>query len=183
MASVHYGHATIARLDGHLDEARDAMDRAVELMVNPSFAPQFRATTHSTRGLIEAADGNFALARELHAEALRIALETRDSPVIGLTLVGVADLALREGDPERAAFLLGAADAVRGAPDHSVPDDERVTREARAALGDAGFEAAQRRAAGLTAVTIESAPELDAAPERPDRDRGEDHQQDAGPEQ
>ena len=183
MASVYYGQATMARMDGELDEARVAMDSAAGLMTNPSFAPQFRSMTYGTQGLIEAAAGDFALARELHAKALRIALDTRDSPVIGMTLVGIADLALREGDPDRAAFLLGAADAVRGSRDRSVPEDARVTAETRAALGDAGFEAAYRRAAGVTTTTVGTMAALDAAPERPDRDRGEDHQQDAGPEQ
>jgi hypothetical protein len=97
--------------------------------------------------------------------------------------VGVADLVLREGDPDRGAYLLGAADAVRGSKDSTVWDAERVTFEARAALGDAGFEAAYSRAAGVTMATAGEAAGLDPAAEGPDRERGEGDQQDARPDQ
>jgi predicted ATPase/DNA-binding SARP family transcriptional activator len=177
-ASVQYGHATFARLEGDLDEAREAMRHAEDQMANPSFAPQFRAITRNSQGLIEAMAGDLARARHLHAEAMQRAVDTRDAPVIAHCLVGVADLAMREGDPGRAAFLLGAADAVRGSRDRSVPDTERVTFQARAALGDAGFEAAYRRAAGVTWSTA-----LDAAAEGPNGQRSEDGHQDAGPDQ
>jgi predicted ATPase len=152
-AAVQYGYATFSRLEGNLDEARRAMERAAEQMRSPTFAPQFRATTRSAQGSIEAAAGDLAKARALHREAVRMAVDSRDQPIIALTLVGVADLALREGDPERAAYLLGASDAVRGSRDRSVPDTDRIMREARAALGDAGFDEAYRKAAGVTVAT------------------------------
>jgi hypothetical protein len=77
--------------------------------------------------------------------------------VIAQVLVGVADLALREGDPERAAFLLGAADAVRGSRDRAVPDSDRIMIEARAALGDVSFAAAYGKAARVTVATATEA--------------------------
>ena len=100
-----------------------------------------------------------------------------------MCLVGMADLVWREGDPERAAYLLGAADAIRGSADRTVHDAADVEREARAALGDAGFEAAYRRASGMTVATAAEAVGLDPAAEGPDRERGEDHQQDGRPDQ
>ena len=103
MVSVQYGYATVARLDGDLDQAREILAANAASMENPTFAWQFRAMTRSTQGLIEGAAGNLPLARELHAEAIRIALDTRDQPIIAQVFVGLADLALREGDPERAA--------------------------------------------------------------------------------
>jgi predicted ATPase/DNA-binding SARP family transcriptional activator len=153
IASVEYGTATFARIQGDLDGARQGIARSAVLMENPAFVPQFRAMIRSTQGLIEGAAGDLATARALHEEALAIAVDSRDSPVIALCVVGLADLALREGCGARAAYLLGAADAVRGSQDRSVPDVERITFEARAALGDAGFEEAYRRAAGVTAAT------------------------------
>jgi predicted ATPase/DNA-binding SARP family transcriptional activator len=185
IASVEYGNATFARVRGDLDEARRSMARAAGLMENPAFVSQFRAMTRSTQGLIEAAAGDLVPARRLHAEALRLAMDSRDSPVIALVLEGVADQVLREGDPERAAFLLGAADAVRGQRDRSTPDWARITEEARAALGDAGFEAAYARAAGISAAAAAEATglALDPAAERPDGQRGKDGQQGRGPEQ
>jgi hypothetical protein len=85
------------------------------------------------------------------------AVASVDSPVVAQVLVGVADLAMREGDAPRAATLLGASMGVRGAPDLSLSDEVRVTAAARAALGDAGFERARR--AGLD-TTIETVTEL-----------------------
>nr|WP_296069523.1 BTAD domain-containing putative transcriptional regulator [uncultured Actinoplanes sp.] len=180
IASVEYGTATFARMRGDVEEARRGIARSAAKMDNPAFVPQFRAMTRSTQALIEAAAGDLARARELHAEALGIAIESRDSPVIALCVVGLADLALREGCAARAAYLLGAADAVRGSQDRSVPDVERITSEARAALGDAGFEEAYRQAAGVTAATVGR---LGPAAEGPDRQRREDHQEDRRPDQ
>jgi len=179
--AVQYGYATLARFEGDLDSARETLARNAEQMTGQSWAPQFRATTRSTQGLVEAAAGNLSLARRMHREAMRIAVDTRDQPVVALVLVGIADLVLRQGDPERAAFLLGAADAVRGSQDRSVPDAERITFEARAALGDAGFAAAYGRAAGMTLAGAAQAAALDPPAEGPDRERGKDDQQDAGP--
>ncbi|BCY06428.1 SARP family transcriptional regulator [Actinoplanes sp. L3-i22] len=153
MASVHHAYATIARAEGRLDEAREQVARTAALIENSTLAPQFRAMTHSTRGLIEAAAGNLAESREQHERALRVAVDTRDSPVIAQVLAGWADLALRTGDPARAAFLLGAADSVRGSSDRTLNEALIVAREARAALGDAGFEAAFGRGDGVTMTT------------------------------
>ncbi|MGK5684741.1 BTAD domain-containing putative transcriptional regulator [Actinoplanes sp. URMC 104] len=153
LVGVAYGTATFARMTGDLDLARRSIDDAMDRMRHPAMVPQFRAMALHTRALISAAAGNLDTAREEHTAALRIAVESRDSPVIALTLVGLADLALVEGDAERSAFLLGASDAVRGYRDLSVPDVERITVEARAALGDAGFDEAYRRAAGTTMAT------------------------------
>jgi predicted ATPase/DNA-binding SARP family transcriptional activator len=181
LASVRYSYATLARLSGDLDGARDLITRSAESMSDPTFAPQFSAMTRSTQGLIEAAAGDLVAARRFHTDAVRIAIKARDAPVLAQALVGMADLVLREGDPDRGAYLLGAADAVRGSRDSTVRDAERVTFEARAALGDAGFEAAYSRAAGVTMATAGEA--LNPAAEGPDRERGEGHQQDGRPDQ
>ncbi|MGX6601772.1 BTAD domain-containing putative transcriptional regulator [Micromonosporaceae bacterium Da 78-11] len=163
MASVEYGFATLARAQGRLDEAGSAVRRAAKLIDNSILVPQFRSMIRSTLGLIEAASGELVLAREHHAAAMRLAMESQDSPVIAQVLVGVADLALREGDPGRAAYLLGSADSVRGSVDRSVPDADRVAVEARAALGDAGFEVAYRRGDGVTMADAGTAGGLDEA--------------------
>jgi tetratricopeptide repeat protein len=147
------------------------------------FAPQFRAITQSSLGLIEAAAGDLVAAREFHARAMELAVEAADFPVVALCLVGVADLALRAGDPAEAARLLGGADAVRGSVDRSVPDADRIAGEARAALGEAGFDAAYRSGSSVTFATAVEAAGLrsDPPPEGPDGERGEDHEQPGGP--
>jgi predicted ATPase/DNA-binding SARP family transcriptional activator len=183
MASVQYGYATIARMLGDLDDARDMIGRSAGMMSNPAFAPQFGAMTRTTQGLIEAAAGDLALARRYHEEAMGVAIGSRDAPVVAMAVVGFADLVLREGAAEHAAYLLGAADAIRGSADHTVHDAAEVEREARAALGDAGFEAAYRRAAGVQVATAAEAVGLDPTAEGPHRERREDHQQDGRPDQ
>ncbi|MEV4347332.1 BTAD domain-containing putative transcriptional regulator [Actinoplanes sp. NPDC049596] len=160
-ASVAYGSATFARMEGDLDEARRSMQDAVRMMKHPAAVPQFRAITLSTQGLVDAASGDLTAARRWHTEAMQSAAVSRDSPVIALVLVGVADLMMREGNASQAAYLLGAADAVRGSKDRAVPDVDRITAEARAALGDAGFDEAYARAADVTATTAASASGLD----------------------
>ena len=185
LASVQYGLATMARMEGDLQQARDMIGRSAAMLSNPAFPAQFGSMTRSTQGLVEAAGGDLALARRYHEEAVRTSIESRDAPVVAMALVGLADLVLREGDPERAAYLLGAADQVRGSLDRTLPDPERIAFEARAALGDAGFEKAYRRAVGTTAATAWEAAGLasDPAAEGPDRQRREDDEQDRRPDQ
>jgi hypothetical protein len=74
--------------------------------------------------------------------------------VIAEVLGGLADLALRAGDPERAAELLGAGVAIRGTPDRSVVDEIRVADQARSVLGEAGYGAAYRRGQRVTLDTL-----------------------------
>ena len=163
MASVEYGYATIAREEGALDEARERITTASALIERSTFAPQFRATTHSTHGLIEAAAGDLKAARAFHVRAVDIAVHSMDAPVIAQVLVGVADLALRGGDPAEAARLLGAADAVRGSADRLLSDVDRIEAAARAALGDAGFGEAYRSGGTVTVATARAAAGLTPA--------------------
>jgi hypothetical protein len=156
-ASVEYGHATMRLAEHSLDEAREHIVRAQELVAGGTFAIQFRATADSMLGLIEGEAGNLAAAQAWHADALRVAIESKDSPVVSIVLAGVADLWLRCGEPIRAARLLGAAEAVRGCVDHSVPEIHRIRAEARAALGDAGFEEAYRSGSTVTVATAADA--------------------------
>jgi hypothetical protein len=80
-----------------------------------------------------------------------------------LVLVGVGDLALRSGDPAEAARLLGAADAIRGSTDRSVPDVDRIETEARATLGDAGYQRAYAAGSDVTVATAVAAAGLTLA--------------------
>ncbi|GIE51136.1 SARP family transcriptional regulator [Amorphoplanes nipponensis] len=162
MAFVEYGYASIAREEGSLDEARRRMARAAELIDARSYATQFQAMTRSAQALIEAAAGDLPAARDLHRAAVVLAAESRDSPVMAQVLVGVADYVLRDGDPARAAMLLGAADAVRGAPDRSMPDTDRIAELARATLGEAGYQEAYRSGGGVTMATAVDATGLGA---------------------
>jgi hypothetical protein len=72
-------------------------------------------------------------------------MESRDRPVIARVVALHADIALGEGDAERAAMLLGTAEVLRGMADEADVDVVRVRAAARAALGDEGFAQAYRR--------------------------------------
>jgi hypothetical protein len=86
-------------------------------------------------GMLAEQEGDAARARRLHDEALAAAVEAQDGPVIGHVIIGYAALAVLQGDPARAALLLGGAGVIRGFFDVVGFDHGRVTDAARAALG------------------------------------------------
>jgi hypothetical protein len=123
-------------------------------------AQQIRAMAATGLGYLAAADGDLAAARGWHAKALETARSSSDAPVIAQALTGLADLALREDDPDRAAELLGASVAVRGTTDRSVTDEKRVTQDVRAMLGDARYADAYQRGQRVTMGTLATLVEL-----------------------
>ncbi len=146
--------ADLARFDGDLVEA-DHWFRVAEaaLAVQP-VGGQFRALVASTHAYLAAARGDLDEARRLHREAVAIAVDSIDAPVIAATLVGLADITLADGDGPMAARILGASTAVRGMPDLSLVDELRVIEACRRALGEAEFEIAYARGAAATAIQI-----------------------------
>jgi len=72
-------------------------------------------------------------------------VEGQDSPVTAVVAEVVAQLALAEGDADRAAALLGVAAAQRGEPDLGNPEVLAVDVAARRALGDRVAERAFER--------------------------------------
>jgi tetratricopeptide (TPR) repeat protein len=155
LASIELGRATISRLDGDLAAAWRGFERIDGLLAGADmFAPQFRAVVESFRGLTAAAGGDLARSREAHTLALAHALSSSDSPVIGVVMVGCADLVWREGDPELAATMLGAADRLNGAVDHAVVDRPAIERAVRAALTAQAYEAAHTRGRAATADSV-----------------------------
>jgi hypothetical protein len=117
-------------------------------------AQQIRAVAATGRGTLAGAEGDLHEARDWHNHALATARFSADAPVIAGALVGLADLALREDDPERAAELLGASVAIRGTTDRSVPDEERVAAEARSVLGETRYGEAYRRGQRINLDTL-----------------------------
>ena len=65
--------------------------------------------------------------------------EVAPAQLIAQVLVGVADLALRQGNVEQAARLIGASTTVRGGQDRSQPDASRIEATTRDRLGEPGF--------------------------------------------
>ncbi|MBV9822865.1 MAG: winged helix-turn-helix domain-containing protein [Actinobacteria bacterium] len=70
------------------------------------------------------------------AEAYRLAVATRDLPVLATVGLAVAGWAAAVGDPRGAAQVIGACTALRGAEDHTQPLLRRLLAELRDRLGE-----------------------------------------------
>ena len=144
LSELALAKAELARRDGDLGEARRQLAAAVTMLGGKAEQDNVRALIHDRNGYL--AD-DLAEARAHHAAACEAAAEAGHTHLHAMVIVGVADLALRAGDPQRAARLLGAADRIRGLPDRASPDAARVERAARGSLGDMGFAEAARAGA------------------------------------
>ncbi|WP_067833266.1 ATP-binding protein, partial [Actinomadura kijaniata] len=144
-ASVHYCLGVLALRSGDLAEADDRLVRAEELVSVEPRPPQFRAMIMLARGRLALAAGDAGTARSRVAEALRDAVRALDHPIVAEALTGHAALALHEGDPVRAAELLGNAEGLRGGRDLSQPESAELEERLRAELPEADFAAAHAR--------------------------------------
>ena len=109
---------------------------------------------------LRAGDGE--LARAHYAESLELLAELLDRERLAAAMVGVAALALAHERPERAARLLGGADALRAAIGAPLTADERGEHErlsmaVRDRLGEPAFATLHAEGAALP---LESALEL-----------------------
>jgi predicted ATPase/DNA-binding SARP family transcriptional activator len=140
--------AEICRWQGRLDEARQRLDAVLaDLERAGSPIHQRHAMMLISKSELELAVGDLDAAHRRYRQALAKALESRDRPVIARVVELRADIALAEGDAERAAVLLGTAEVVRGMADEADVDVVRVRAAAGAALGGRGFALAHRRGA------------------------------------
>ncbi len=151
VAAARFGAAQAARLRGDLAAARSGYAEALAGAATERFpAAGTRCLALVGLGWVAVEEGDHRRARELFREAL---LAGFDHPIFsheGTAAAGLAAVALAEGDPARAAVLLGAAGAVHGALVPGDPDGERVASRVRGALGADAFEAAAAEGAALT---------------------------------
>jgi len=157
MSFAAYMAGTLARLDGDLATARKHLESAASIADSAALhrvPGKIGAMTLTALGYLAAAEGDLDGARSWQERALAVVLPTEDAPVIAGTLTGLAEVALKVGDADRAAALLGAADGVRGAPDRSDTDAERVAGAARGLLGTPDYERAYQRGQGVTLATL-----------------------------
>jgi predicted ATPase len=155
LAGVAHASGDFARRRGELTLARAELTRASLISRHMvSIAPQFEAVLSTSLGFLAAAEGDREAAAAAHSTALDLALESNDAPVIAHVLVGVADTALRRGDTQRAAELLGASVAVRGVPDESDDDAVHVAAATRAELGDEVYAESFARGRKATVDTV-----------------------------
>jgi tetratricopeptide (TPR) repeat protein len=90
---------------GHLRESRDLTERAG--------GDWLTALSRVALGILDALRGRPDEARAPLDEALELSLAARNIPFVTVCLTGYAQLALADGDPERAARLEGAAEGLR----------------------------------------------------------------------
>jgi ATP/maltotriose-dependent transcriptional regulator MalT len=166
-ANAAYTAGNLARMEGDLDAARAQLARAAEIAATPGLPGQLAAVIGSSLGYLDAAAGDLATARDRHDRAVQAALGTGDGPVVAQVLAGLADLAMREGDPVRAATLLGASEGVRGTSDRSILDEFRVAETVRAALTSADWDGAFQRGRGATLATLDAVLTPDAGARGP----------------
>ncbi|WP_020523250.1 hypothetical protein [Catelliglobosispora koreensis] len=156
-AMVEAVWAEVERARGNYAAAWRRLTVASDLVADVSVAPQFRAFAAHTKGLLAGAEGQLETARQAHTEAVEYALSSGDYPVVALSLVGCADLVLREGNPDLAARLLGASEKFAGTVDHSIMDLPRITAAVQEALSPERFAAAYQLG---RAATIDNVPAL-----------------------
>ncbi|MEV8635299.1 BTAD domain-containing putative transcriptional regulator [Streptosporangium sp. NPDC051023] len=144
------GLGDLARYKGDLDEAaRRYTTAAVTIMNAPVVSPQFRALILSSQAQLAMDLGDLETARTRIAEAAGYAAEANDMPVLARVGVATATLQACRGDHRLAARTLGAAEQVRGAPDHTHPDVARLTGRLRGELGEEAYDEFHATGRGL----------------------------------
>jgi hypothetical protein len=129
----------LARYDGDLDEAARQYAAADDDLSRAPFDDWLlRAMVRCAMGHLAVASGELGAAQHYLAEAFASAVEMPDIP-----------LAARFGDAGRAAEVLGATHALRGAPDAFNPDVTWLAAKLRDALGERTYQAAYARGSGL----------------------------------
>ncbi|MEV4099302.1 BTAD domain-containing putative transcriptional regulator [Nonomuraea sp. NPDC049649] len=143
LAQLALAEAQLARWRGEPEQAYGHLAAVEAALGDAGMIDSVRAMTLHLRGYLT---GDLGEARAYRAEALRLAgsHERAHPPTIAEMLVGIADLALREGQYEQAVRLIAASDVVRGTPDRSLPDASRVIARTRERLGEAAFAEAVR---------------------------------------
>jgi predicted ATPase len=99
--------------------------------------------------------GRIDEARELHRQAFELGLAGRDLLAMALSVEALAGVAVAQGDPTRAALLLGAGERLRASLGVPLAGSERFSVDRselalRNALGDGGFSETVARGRMLT---------------------------------
>jgi non-specific serine/threonine protein kinase len=115
------------------------------------------ATAYALRGLghLARTRGEFGQAVKYLRESLTLLRPLRDVRCTPLSLEGLACITAGPGWAERAARLLGAAQAMQArtgtpSPPSAMADYERTVADARAALGEARFDATWKAGGGMS---------------------------------
>ena len=129
--------------------ARAAITRTLmrNLPALPEGTVKLRIFDSQLSGFIAEQRGEPAIARSWHTQCLTAAQELGDPQTVARALTGLAGAQALGGRPDRAAQLLGAADAAwrpagaSGSPGDDSADARRITAVTQKALGEAAFAA------------------------------------------
>src|SRR6266516_1054044 len=141
------GLGQTARREGQLDVAETHIRNVLHTSQRIGSAPDVaRTISLSELGFIAEQRGDPAGARSWHIQCLTAAQKLGDPQAVAQALTGLAGAQALGGHPDRAAQLLGAADAAWRPAGASLPpsdsaDVKRITAVTRQALGEAAFAA------------------------------------------
>jgi predicted ATPase/DNA-binding SARP family transcriptional activator len=135
VARARGGLGELARRAGDLAAARRWYSSAIGLAGDAVTGGETRIRLHTGFGWTAAAEGDLDAATELHQEALATALEHTNLPGAAQAIEGLAGVLAGREEDERAAFLLGVAVGLRGAPVAGDADVAAVTGRVRARIG------------------------------------------------
>jgi hypothetical protein len=135
----------LSRLRGDLEGARGRYEELLE--INRGVDNQTKAIGLLNLGLVALSQSDFAAAQSYFREGLATCRKLKDKLSVAGVLEGLAGVRGRQGQPERAAKLLGAADAVRKATNYVLSAADRADYQGsveavRAALGEKAFASA-----------------------------------------
>ena len=150
--------AELARQGDQLDEARQFVERALEITESHLRRPGMTTVAmsgYSKLGCLHEQQGDVAGAARWHAKAMGLAAGSPEiflpnHPSLAELVEGFAALATARGEPRRAAELLGLAHTLHGFWDAGSLEVARTAAAARAALGAGAFDAAYAGGRGLT---------------------------------
>jgi tetratricopeptide (TPR) repeat protein len=143
-----------AQIAGDLPEARDWMTQRLALV--RSTGNEFLvASEASNLSMVERQLGNLDAAESLAREALEIGARIGDEFTKPFAMSGLAAIAAERGQPERAATLVGIAEAIMETQGMAWPPDERPHYERLVAtlpeaMGEAAFEDARGRGRSMS---------------------------------
>jgi predicted ATPase/DNA-binding SARP family transcriptional activator len=151
LSAAYSGLGEIARFDGDVANARRLQELALSKCAKGPFGlGGSRARVLIALARLAESDGDTGNAESQYHQAVSIALEHRHLPFAARAAAGLASLALHEGNAERAALLLGAANAIRGMPLTGDPDITRVTENSTAIIGEKAFTTELERGSAMS---------------------------------
>ena len=156
MGSLQIGH--LARAQGDDARAAACYDEALTLAQAGGYKDMIGSIRHN-QAYLALHQGEYARAEASLVESLVVSRATEDWGQVAYGVAVMGGVAVAQGQPERAARLLGAAEAWFDVPGHTIDPPERAEHDgyiaaARAQLGEEAFAAAW--AAGQ-ALTLEQA--------------------------